>query len=106
MNVKNFTIPKGLTPKFMSKCVGSFPIMEYIFKDVYKLELLPKIKVHPTIHFSLLKPLKEDTLLLDHKQRIQPPFELVGDHLDFEAGIFKNKSLKKKSKEYLFKWRG
>jgi hypothetical protein len=83
-------MPKSLTPKFMSKCAGSFPIMECVLKDVYKLELLPKIKVHPTFHFSLFKPFKEDTLLPNRKQVIQPPFELVGDHLEFEVGIFKN----------------
>ena len=47
LNVKNFTMPQHLIPKFMS-------IMEWMFKDVYKLKLPPKIKVHPTFHVSLL----------------------------------------------------
>jgi hypothetical protein len=38
LNMKNFTMPKGLTPKFMSKFIGSFPVVECVFKDVYKLE--------------------------------------------------------------------
>ena len=37
LNVKNFTMSKGLTLKFMSKFVGPILIVEQIFKDVYKL---------------------------------------------------------------------
>ena len=67
LNVKNFTISKGLTPKFMSKFAGLFPIVERVFKDMCKLELPPEIKVHPTFHVSLLKPFEEDTLSLNRK---------------------------------------
>lgn len=88
MNVKNFTMPEGLTPKFMSKFVGPFSIRERVFKDVYKLELPPEIKVHPTFHVSLLKPFKEDTLWPGHKQVIRPPLELEGDHFEFEVEGF------------------
>jgi hypothetical protein len=37
---------KGLTPKFMSKFAGPFSMVEYVFKDVNKSKLPPKIKVH------------------------------------------------------------
>jgi hypothetical protein len=62
LDVKNYIMPQGLTPNFMSKFAGPFPIMEQEFKDVYKLELPHEIKVHPTFHVSLLKPFKEDNL--------------------------------------------
>ena len=88
----------------MSKFAGSFPIVERVFKDVYKLELPPKIKVHPTFHVSLLKPFKKDTLWPDCKQVIQPPHDLVGDHLEYEVeGILKCRNHKLKGKEYLVK---
>lgn len=90
LNVKNFTISKGLTPKFMFKFAGLFSIREQVFKDVYKLELTLKIKVYPTFHVSILKPFKEDTLWPGRKQVIWPPPKLVGDHLEFEVeGILK-----------------
>ena len=107
LNVKNFILPEGLIPKFMSKFVGPFPIVERVFKDVYKLELPPKIKVHPTFHVSLLKPFKEDTLWPDRKQVIRPPPNLVGDHLEYEIErILKCRNHKCKRKEYLVKWQG
>ena len=68
---------EGLTPKFMSKIGAPFPIVEQVFKDIYKLELPPEIKVHPTFHVSFLKPFKDDTLWPDHKQVIRPPPDLV-----------------------------
>ena len=105
--MKNFTLPEDLTPKFMSKFVGPFHIVEWVFKDVYKLELPPEIKVHPTFHISLLKTFKEDILWPDRKQVIQPPLDIVGDHLEYEVeGILKCRNYKRKGKEYLVKWRG
>ena len=68
---------EGLTPKFMSKIGAPFPIVEQVFKDIYKLELPPEIKVHLTFHVSLLKPFTEYTLWPDHKQVIRPPPDLV-----------------------------
>ena len=62
LNVKDFTMLKGISPKFMSKFVGLFLIVEQVFKDVYKLKLPMKIKVHSTFHVLLFKPLKEDAL--------------------------------------------
>jgi hypothetical protein len=41
-------MPEGLIQKFVSKFVGSFLIVERVFKNEYKLELLPQIKVHST----------------------------------------------------------
>ena len=107
LNVKNFTLPDGLTPKFMAKYAGPFVIAKRLFEDVYKLDLPPEIKVHPTFHVSLLKPYHEDKVRPERKQVLRPPPELVGDHLEFEIeGILKCRNTKKKGKEYLVKWRG
>ena len=107
LNVKNFSTSKGLIPKFMSKFASQFPIVEHIFKDVYKLELPPKIKVHSTFRVSLSKPYKQDSLWVDCKQGTWPPPNLVGDHLEYEVeSTFKCRNHKHKRKEYLVKWQG
>jgi hypothetical protein len=85
LNMKNFTLPDGLTPKFMAKYTSPFVIEKRLFEDVYKLILPPEIKVHPTFHVSLLKLYFKDTLRLERKQVLQPPPELVGDHLEHEV---------------------
>ena len=96
---------EGLTLKFTFKFAGPFPIVEQVFKDVYKLELPFGIKVHPTFHVSLLKPFKKYTLWLDCKQVIRPPLNLVGDLLEYEVeGILNCRNHKQKRNEYLLKW--
>ena len=37
LNVKNTTIPEAFIPKFMSKFIDPYPIVEQMFKDMYKL---------------------------------------------------------------------
>ena len=59
VNVKNFTLPKSVYPKSMSKFASPYSIVERVFKDMYKLDFLSKSKVHPTFHVSLLKPCKK-----------------------------------------------
>ena len=46
--------------------------MKQVFKDMYKLEFFPEIKMHPTFHVSLFKPFKKDILWHDRKQMIGP----------------------------------
>ena len=95
LNLKNFTMPQKLTPKFMSKFVDPFSIMGHVFKDIHKLVLLPKFKMHPIFHISLLNPLKKNTLWLN----------LVGDHLEYKVeGMFKYKKPKQKKNIYLVRW--
>ena len=85
LNVNNLTLPEGLTPKFTPKNWALFSIVEWMFKDMHKLELLPEIKMHSTFYVSLLKPFKEKTLCPDRKQVIRPAPDLVGGPLEHEV---------------------
>ena len=49
-NMNNFNMQFSLTSKFMSEFGGSIFIMQRNFQDVYKFEVPPKNKVHPTFH--------------------------------------------------------
>ena len=41
LNVKNVTMPQGLTPKFTTKFTRPFPFVKQVFDDAYKLALPP-----------------------------------------------------------------
>ena len=112
LNVNNFTLFEGLIPKFMSKIRALYLIVERLFKDMYKLDLSPEVKVHLTFHVSLLNPFKEHTLWPDRKQMIRQSPNLVGDHLEHEVRGYSQVQealvtrIKKIPKEYFLKCRG
>ena len=85
MNVNNFTLLEGVTPKLMSIAGTSFSIVEQVFKEMYKLELPPEIKVNRTFHVSLLKPFNKDTMWPNCKKVIRPPPNLVRGPLVYEV---------------------
>ena len=105
--VKNFTLPQGLTPKFIAKFAGPFPVVKQVFDDAYKLALPPEIKVHPVFHVSLLKEYFEDSVRPEREQVLRPVPELVGNHEEYEVETILNKrKLRSRDTEYLVKWRG
>ena len=91
VNVKNFTLPQGLTPKFIAKFAGPFPIVKQVFDNAYKLALPPEIKVHLVFHISLLKEYFEDSVRLEREQVLRPVPELVGNHKEYEVETILNK---------------
>jgi hypothetical protein len=60
LNIKNFWLPEGLSHKFMGPYAGPFKVLEKKLSDTYKLELSENLRVHPTFHVSLLKPVSRD----------------------------------------------
>ena len=103
LNVKNFTLPQGLTLKFMAKFAGPFLVVKQVFDDAYKLALLPEIKVHPVFHVSLLKEYFEDSVRSKREQVLRHVPELVGNHKEYEVETIRK--LRSRDTEYLLKWR-
>ena len=91
LNVKNFTLPQGLTPKFMAKFAGPFLVVKQVFGDVYKLALPPEMKVHPVFYVSLLKEYFKDLVRSECEQVLRPVLELVGNHEEYEVETILNK---------------
>ncbi len=60
LNIRNFQLPEGLSHKFMGPYAGPFKVLEKKLSDTYKLELSENLRVHPTFHVSLLKPVSYD----------------------------------------------
>ena len=107
LNVKNFTLPQGLMPKFMAKFAGPFPDVKQVFDGAYKLALPPEIKVHPMFYVSLLKEYFEDSVRSEREQVLRPVPELVGNHEEYEVETILNKrKLRSRDTEYLVKWQG
>ena len=106
-NVKNFTLPQGLMPKFMAKFAGPFPVVKQMFDDAYKLAVPPEIKVHPVFYVSLLKEYFEFSVKPEGKQVLQPVPGLVGNHEEYQVETILNKrKLQSRDTEYLVKWQG
>ncbi len=60
LNIKNFRLLEGLSHKFLGPYASPFKVLEKKLSDIYKLELPENLKVHPTFHVSLLKPISRD----------------------------------------------
>ncbi|XP_040937957.1 uncharacterized protein [Gossypium hirsutum] len=50
----------GLHKGLVQRYEGPFKVVKRVGKVAYKLELPPKLKVHPVFHVSMLKPFHED----------------------------------------------
>jgi len=85
LNIKNFRLPEGLSHKFLGPYVGPFKVLEKKFLNIYKLELLENLKVHPVFHVSLLKLVTHDASRLNRKHNSKPPPDLVHNESEFEV---------------------
>jgi len=72
-----------------SKC------LEKKLSDTYKLELLENLRVHPTFHVSLLKPISRDASRPNRKHNSRPPPDLVHNEPEFKVeAVLKSKQLR------------
>ncbi len=82
---KNFRLPEGLSHKFMGPYAGPFKVLEKKLFDTYKLELPENLRVHPTFHVSLLKPVSRDASRPNRENNSRPPPDLVHNEPEFEV---------------------
>jgi len=75
--------------------VGPFKVLENKLSDTYKLELLEKLRVHPTFHVSLLKLVTRDASSPNREHNLRPPPNLVHNEPKFEvAAVLKLRQLR------------
>jgi hypothetical protein len=107
LNIKNFRLPEGLSHKFMGPYAGPFKVLEKKLSDTYKLELPENLRVHPTFHGSLLKPVSRDASRPNRENNSRPPPDLVHNEPKFEVeAVLKSRQLRGREREYLVKWKG
>jgi hypothetical protein len=107
LNIKNFQLPKSLSHKFLGPYAGPFKMLEKKFLDTYKLKLSKNLKVHPTFHVSLLKPVSCNASRPNWEHNSRPPPDLIHNEPEFEVeAMLKLRQLKGQKREYLVKWKG
>jgi hypothetical protein len=107
LNIKNFRLLEGLSHKFMGPYAGPFKVLEKKLFDIYKLELPENLRVHPTFHVSLLKPVSRDASRPNRENNSRPPLDLVHNEPEFEVeAVLKSRQLRGREREYLVKWKG
>jgi hypothetical protein len=107
LNIKNFRLPEGLSHKFLGPYASPFKVLEKKLSDTYKLELPENLRVHPTFHVSLLKPVFRDASRPNREYNSRPPPDLVHNEPKFEVeAVLKSRQLRGREREYLVKWKG
>jgi hypothetical protein len=78
-------LPEGVSHKFLGPYAGPFKVLEKKFPDIYKLELLENLKVHPTFHVSLLKPVSHNASRPNREHNSRPPPDLIHNEPEFKV---------------------
>jgi len=70
-------------------------VLEKKLSDTYKLELSKNLRVHPTFHVSLLKPVARDASRPNREHNSRPPPDLVHNEPEFEVeAVLKSRQLR------------
>ena len=86
------------------KKIGPFKILAKIGTSAYKLEFPPDMKIHNTIHISLLEPY-EDNKFPSQKLLPPPPIEIAGEN-EYELEEIIDSRLHYNKLQYRAKWIG
>ncbi|KAL5744672.1 hypothetical protein ACOSQ2_027788 [Xanthoceras sorbifolium] len=95
---------------FVRKYEGPFPILKKVGKVSYKVELPPRLKIHPVFHVSHLKPYHADMEDPSRGESSRAPTAVVTSYDKEVEEILADRVVRKRgvprSSEYLIKWKG
>ena len=99
-------VHKGLIRRYE----GPFPVIKRVGNVAYKLQLPPKLKIHPVFHVSLLKPYREDKEDPSRGMSTRAPTAVVTSFDKDVEAILADRVVRKRgvppSIEYFVKWKG
>ena len=106
--MQNLSLPSTLSKKLAQKYIGPYTIIRKIGEVAYKLELPPRLRIHPTVHVSLLKECVEDP---NRSELVRPPPEVISGEAEYEVEAILDSRPRKRAGqtvgiEYLVKWQG
>jgi hypothetical protein len=84
---QEFSIARRLKSQILGPYAGPFKVLEKKLSYTYKLELLKNLKIHPTFHLSLLKPVSRDASRPNPEHNSRPPPVLVHNEPKFEVEV-------------------
>jgi len=86
---------------------GPFKMFEKKLFDIHKLQLPKNLRVHPTFHVYILKPVTRGASRPNREHNSRPPLDLVHNEPKFEVeAVLKSRQLRRWKLEYLVKWKG
>ncbi|GJW95402.1 ATP-binding cassette subfamily C member 8 [Tanacetum coccineum] len=97
-------VPKGLIRRYE----GPFPVIERVGKVSYRVQLPPKLKIHPVFHVSFLKPHHGDEEDPEQGVSKRAPTSVVTSYDREVEEILSDRTIRRQIvssyKEYLIKW--
>ncbi len=84
---QEFFIVGRFKSQVLGPICGSIQSVEKKLSNAYKLELSENLRVHPTFHVSLLKPVSRDASRPNQEHNSRPPPELVHNEPEFEVEV-------------------
>ncbi|KAJ0629961.1 putative nucleotidyltransferase, Ribonuclease H [Helianthus annuus] len=106
---QQFKSLRGVHKGLVRKYEGPFPVVARVGKVSYRLQLPPKLKIHPVFHVSYLKPYYADEEDLDRGVSKRAPTAVVTSFDREVAEIISDRTIRRRGvpsyKEYLIKWK-
>ncbi|GKA21075.1 reverse transcriptase [Tanacetum coccineum] len=98
-------VHKGLIRRYQ----GHFQMIGHVGKVSYRVQLSPKLKIHPVFHVSFLKPYHEDEEDPERGVSKRAPTAVVTSYDREVEEILSDRTIRRRGvpsyKEYLIKWR-
>lgn len=96
-----------LSPKYRSKYIGPFRVLEILENDNFRLQLPPTLKIHDCFHTSILRPYVAPTSIPIPRTIQRPePTEANEDTMTFEVDEIIAEETRRGKKWYLIRWTG
>jgi hypothetical protein len=95
LNIKKFRLPKKFEPQVLGSICKSTQSVGKKNLDIYKLELLENLTIHPIFHVSFFKSVNHDASRPNIEQNSRPPPEFIDNKPNFEMEtMLKSKQLR------------